>query len=60
MKPRIPQETPAQAQQRIEAERENLRVTQESLQQKTRQYQRLRGPRISIATGRSLTGAPLG
>lgn len=46
------EETEAQKQQREVAERENISAIQSGLQQRTRLYQRLRSPRMSLATGR--------
>lgn len=59
MKPKMPKETPDQIARRQQAERDNVASIQEYLQGQTRQYQRLRSPRVSIATGRSANRAPL-
>ncbi len=59
MKSSKPQETQEQRQQRIIAERENTSAMQESLQAQTRFYQKLRSPRVSIATGRSSAARPM-
>jgi hypothetical protein len=58
MSPKV-KETPEQKQQRLRAESQNLRSMQEQLQVRTSSYQRLQSPRVSIATGRSLTGGSL-
>jgi hypothetical protein len=53
MKPSTPTETAEQKQQRLIAERENRTSMQEYLQGQTKVYQKLRSPRVSIATGKS-------
>lgn len=57
---RTPSETPEQARQRKLAERENLESSQEYLQAQTKFYQRLRSPRVSIATGRRSVAQKIG
>jgi hypothetical protein len=52
-KPKAPRETTEQRQQRARAERDNITAMQESLGVRTRMFQRIKSPRISIATGRS-------
>lgn len=59
MKPKIPEETPEQKQQRLRAEQGNTRAMQSYLQDRTMSYRRLASPRISIATGRSRAAMPL-
>lgn len=49
-------ESAEQKRQREIAKRENTASIQGYLQDQTKQYQRLRSPRVSIATGRSLRG----
>ncbi len=58
MKPKI-EETAAQKRERLRAERENVSTMQEYLQQQTRHYQKMKSPRVSIATGRSFAAVPL-
>ena len=53
MKPKITGETAEQKQQRQRAEADNVRSIQGSLAGRTSLFQRIRSPRISIATGRS-------
>lgn len=53
-------ETTEQAQQRIKAEADNTRSMQDFLQQRTTFFQRLRSPRVSIATGRAFPGTTIG
>lgn len=60
MKPKTPKESPEQAQQRRRAESDNVRSMQEYLKVRTGVYRRLQSPRISIATGRTFSGTPLG
>lgn len=55
MTPKV-KESPEQIKQRKIAERENTSATQAYLQDQTRFYQRMRSPRVSIATGRSAGG----
>ena len=59
MKAKAAKETPEQRQQRIRAESQNLRSMQDQLRVRTSAFQRLQSPRVSIATGRSLTGGSL-
>lgn len=59
MTPKI-KESEEQKQQRLLAKRENLSATQQYLQAQTKFYRKLRSPRVSIATGRSAAGIPLG
>lgn len=60
MRPKAPKETAEQRQQRIAAERENVRAIKSTMQEQTSAYRRMMGPRVSIATGRRLSGVPLG
>lgn len=53
------EETAEQKQQRLIAERENTTAMQQYLQSQTKFYRRLRSPRVSMATGKSI-GVPLG
>lgn len=53
MKPKIPGETAEQKQQRIRAESDNINSMQSGLQIRTKMLNRIRMPRVSIATGRS-------
>lgn len=54
------EETEEQKAQRIRAKQENVQSIQDYLQTKTSVYQRLRSPRVSIATGRTLSGMRMG
>ena len=54
-----PSESAEQKRLRQQAERENLRTTQEDLQQKTRTFRRLKSPSVSIATGATGRALPL-
>ncbi len=59
MTPKAPKETAEQKQVRMRAESENIRSLQSTVQQRTSIFQRLRSPRVSIATGRSSSAIPL-
>lgn len=59
MKPKEPQETASQRQVRLRSEADNVRAIQETAQQRTSIFQRLRNPRVSIATGASSAGVSL-
>lgn len=59
MGPKTPVETEEQKLTRIRAEQENIRSLQSTVQQRTNMFQRIQGPRISIATGRSSAAIPL-
>lgn len=59
MRPRAPRETAEQRQQRQRAESDNIRSMQDSLSVRTSMFNRIRMPRVSIATGRTLTAPSL-
>lgn len=52
-------ETEAQKRARLQAERENLRSTQETLTRRTSMFQRIQSPGVSIATGARSGGLSL-
>lgn len=54
-----PSESAEQKRLRQQSERENLRATQEDLQQKTRTFARLNSPSVSLATGARSRALPL-
>lgn len=65
MKPKLPKqeapkETREQRQQRRKAEGDNIRAIQGGLSTRTAMFNRIRMPRVSIATGRSSAASPLG
>lgn len=59
MKAKTVEETAEQRQVRLRSEADNVRSIQETTQQRTSLYQRLRSPRVSIATGRQMSGVSL-
>ena len=59
MTPKPPQETAAQKAERLRAERENVATIQKDLRSKTRFYQRIRAPRMSIASNNITSSVPL-
>lgn len=59
MTPAIPKETAEQRQQRIRAENDNIRAVQNQAQARTLMFRRLQSPRLSIATGRTVSALPL-
>lgn len=58
-RPKAPKETDEQRQQRQIAEAENVRSIQTNLRSRTSMFNRIRSPRVSIATGRSVPGYSL-
>lgn len=54
-----PSESAEQKRLRQQSERENLRTTQEDLQQRTRTFARLNSPSVSLATGARSRALPL-
>lgn len=59
MKVSKPKETEEQKQARQRAEADNLREMQQSVQDRTQMFRRLRSPRVSIATGKTISGSGL-
>lgn len=51
--------TPEQSAVRARAQRENIRAIQGTVQQRTRLYQRLVSPRMSLLNGRMNHSAPI-
>lgn len=60
MRPKVQSETPEMKAERVRAERDNLRSTQDVLRQRTTSVRRMMRPRVSIATGRAVSSQPLG